>query len=207
MAKKYLFPFVNLDEVKDYIEEPELDENTGTSITNILIPAMSAIIEGWCGRNFYKRDYDERMDGSGRRILQLPNFPLVSGESFTISDRRSSSTYENGEYTFDYTLDTDYVLDLDTAQVKKTSGVWSKTFLYYRVQYTAGFDFDADNPDREVMTLKQACLKWIAIDYEKVKGHVHSANQSVRGDEIITFHNDKIPKTVQGMIEYLRRLR
>lgn len=206
MGVDYQYPFVDTDEFKAYIEEPELDEASEELAELQIIPAVSAAIEAYTGRELYKRDHDDKIDGSGRQKLQLDHYPIVSGESFTLTDRRSSSTYGDASYTGAWTYETDYIIDYGAGQIIKTSGVWAKLLRYFRVQYTAGHNFAADEPSPQVVTLKQAALKWAAIEFEKIKNKVHAAESVIRGDEVVNIKSSEVPTEVKGMIKHLRRV-
>ena len=115
---------------------------TGTtydSVFEVIIDSVTDFIENECDRRFKKTAYiGTIVDGRGSSELVLPQFPVVSGETFTLY-HRNSGTY--GGNTWTVVSSNDYRKD-EEAGIVNANGAFYKGFQNYKVLFTAGYDFE-----------------------------------------------------------------
>lgn len=93
------YALTTLDKVKDYLG---ITVTTFDEILNRLINDATASIETYCNRQFAARAYTmERYDGSGVKILQIRNYPIISVERIAtlIDDAMSIIASSAGGYS------------------------------------------------------------------------------------------------------------
>ena len=112
------------------------------AIFEYIINSVTDFIENECDRRFKKTDYTASLvDGSGSNELVLPQWPVVSGETFTLWER---DTVEYGDSDWDALDSDDYRVD-NSAGVVKASFRFLRGFENYKILYTAGYDIDVAN--------------------------------------------------------------
>lgn len=113
---------------------------THNDILEIIIDACSDLIEKETGRKFKQTAYsNEEYDGSGISTLNLKNFPVISGESFTLQKRGSIGNVDNWS-SIDSSL---FFVDNDAGIITMANnGNFIAVPKHYRVSYTAGYNFD-----------------------------------------------------------------
>lgn len=115
---------------------------TGTKLTAMeaIIDSVTEFIESYLGYRVQKTDYtQEEYNTEEGQALLLENFPVVSGETFTLQRRTSPLNEDRWE-----TVDSQYYhVEEDAGIIYGASGwEFSRTRRGYRVTYTAGYDFD-----------------------------------------------------------------
>jgi len=115
---------------------------TGTKLTvmEAIIDAVTEFIEDYLGYRVQKTAYtNEEYDTEEGQVLNLKNFPVVSGETFTLQRRTSALDEDSWE-----TVDSEYYHVEEKSGIIYGAGGWefSRTRRGYRVTYTAGYDFD-----------------------------------------------------------------
>ncbi len=107
----------------------------------ILINMLTEWIENYCQRRFKKTTYTQELyDGDGSRELYLRQYPVISGETFTLQERSTSLNSSSWD-----TIDSEnYFVENDTGIVELAgkSSKFVNNPQAYRITYTAGFDFD-----------------------------------------------------------------
>ena len=101
--------------------------------------AASDWVENYCDRRFKKTAYtNELYDGTGGATLLLRNYPVVAGQAFTLEQRAGTDNVSS--FT---TLDTNlYFVKNTQGIVEFASGKFYAYSQFYRLSYTAGYDFD-----------------------------------------------------------------
>lgn len=150
---------------------------THDSLLGLLIDAVTDFIEDECDRRFKQTDYTNvKLDGEGNNQLLLPNWPVVSGETFTLYKRRSTSGYGSDDAAdWDAIDSNDYRLDLE-AGIINANFKFSEGFQNYKVNYTAGYNFV--NTGESLITLASVKLsdleliawKLVGREFQKRKG-------------------------------------
>ena len=112
---------------------------TYDSVLEVIIDSVTDFIEGECGRRFKKTAYtDTIVNGLGSSELVLPQWPVVSGETFTLS-KRDAGTYGGDNWTA--LSSSNYRVD-NNAGIVSAVGAFYKGFQNYKVAYTAGYAFE-----------------------------------------------------------------
>lgn len=75
----------DLATVKTFMGIPAADTSLDALIT-LLIPAVSAELERYCGRHFEAADYKTLVWSEGGKYLYLPEYPIIQIRRFMISD-------------------------------------------------------------------------------------------------------------------------
>ncbi len=131
------YALTSLDRLKAFLGIISSDYDT---VLEYLINSVSDFVENECDRRFKKTAYsDVKLDGQSSKELILPQWPVISGETFTLYERKNSSDYGNNEWN---TIDSDdYRVDNDSGIVK-ANFTFVRGFQNYKVDYTAGYDFN-----------------------------------------------------------------
>lgn len=160
--------------VKTYLEITSSDNDT---VLEVLIDAVTDFIENECDRRFKKTTYTgTKIDGDGTNEIVLPQWPVVSGQTFTLYERNSTSGYGNDNASDWDTVDsTDYRVDL-VAGIVRATFKFLDGFENYKVDFTAGYDFE--NASGTLVPLSSVGLsdlelvawKLISREFQKRKG-------------------------------------
>ena len=150
---------------------------------------VSQAIASYCGRAFESTDYTDELDGSGREILILREYPVISITSVQYTDFNGiESTLET----------TDYAIYKEKGELKlkaaaEHGAIWIKGDLNYEVKYKAGY---ASIPADVIL----AALTWGAILFQRAEHKLHAIASKSFGDENITYRFDKIPTDVEALL-------
>lgn len=185
--------FLSQQEISSY-----LDIQSATSEQQAWMQALSdgisKAIQNHCGRDLAKGTYTENYDGSGRRILKLRQYPIISVNSVTYTDTNGIQTA---------VVATDYIIYLEEGWLKLKSiaahsSVWIKGDQDYEIIYDAGYDPLPDD-------IKLACRKWVANEFQKIEQKLHAVQSRNLGDEVINYQVSEIPADVKKLLErYVR---
>jgi hypothetical protein len=121
-----------------------ITSTTNDTLLTRLILSATDFVKKYTRRDFFRQAYsNEQYHGTGTTKLVLKNYPIDSGETFSLQQRAPSWTDDvNGDWQ---TIDTDqYIVDYDKGIIH-FQGVFAKGILNWRVSYTAGFYVPADN--------------------------------------------------------------
>jgi len=180
---------------------------TGTklSVMEALIDGMTEFIEGYLGYRVQKTAYtQEEYDTEEAQSLLLKNFPIVSGETFTLQRRLNSLNEDSWE-----TVDSQYYHVEEGAGIIYGASGWefSRTRRGYRVTYTAGYDFDNSDTyltDTEGGSIEFAAWMLLEAIWNKRKGGSGVVSEKI-GDYAIVyrkmmFENDDIKSLLDKYI-------
>jgi len=161
---------------------------TQDTVIERLVNTCTEYIENYCQRRFKKTTYtQEKYDGDGSRELYLKQYPVISGETFTLQERTSTTNTDDWG-----TIDSeDYYVDNDTGIIEWIGRTrkFRNTAQAYRVTYTSGFDFDNAATfltDTEAGDVEYAMWKILAAAWDKRKGDVGVISESL-GDYSVTY--------------------
>ncbi len=104
------------------------------------INAVTSFIENYLGYTVKKTDYtNEEYTTERGQYLGLSNFPVISGETFTLQRRNSGLNEDEWE-----TVDSQYYHVDEEGGIIYGAGGWAfpRTRNGFRVTYTAGYDYD-----------------------------------------------------------------
>lgn len=109
------------------------------TVLEYAIDSATAFILQYCDRTFQKIVYsNEIYDGNGSKNLLLKNYPVISGQTFTLEIRDSIDN--NG--SFSVIASEDYFIKESSGIISYISGIFAKIDQHYRISYTAGYDYD-----------------------------------------------------------------
>jgi len=116
-----------------------VSDSTYDSVFETIIDSVTDFIEGETGRRFKKTAYtDSIVNSEGGRELLLPQWPVISGETFTLY-YRNSGVY--GGNVWKEVSSNDYRID-ESAGLLHANGAFYKGFQNYKILFTAGYDFE-----------------------------------------------------------------
>ena len=176
-----------LTRLKSYLEIS--GSNKDFLLTMILI-SVSQYVEKYCNRKFKRQVFTQEIySGSGTDKLALKNFPIISGETFTLQ-RRNTGLNDAGDWE---------TLDSESYFINYESGVISSNTKFitgrqnFRVTYTGGFYLPSDteyqdgtDDDKDLpYDLELAVLKICSFEYSKRKS-VGVVSERVR-DQSVTY--------------------
>lgn len=109
--------------------------STYDSLLTILIISVSKFVESYTRRQFKRQAYSSQLyDGRGSTQLTLKNYPVISGQTFTLQ-RRTAAGNEDGWETID---SEDYYIKYASGIIVMPGG-FSEGVQNFRVTYTAGY--------------------------------------------------------------------
>jgi len=150
---------------------------THDTLLETIIDSVTDFVENECGRRFKKTAYDGTIiNGLGAKELLLPQWPVVSGETFNLW-YRDSGTY--GGTSWKLVSTSDYRKD-EEAGIISAVGEFYKGFQNYKVQFTAGYDFE--NVGETLKTLAEVGLSDLELVVWKLGGRAFSNRKG--GDNI-----------------------
>ena len=132
--------------LKDFLDISD-DTATTNSVLDRLVNLATDWIENYCGRRFQRGSYTEYYDGEGSQELLMRNYPIISGETFTLS-MRSAGNNEDSWTSID---SEDYYIDYQAGLIKfPTAALGGRGRLFirgaqnYRVLFTSGYYVPSD---------------------------------------------------------------
>lgn len=155
-----------------------------TLLTN-LINSCTDFIEKYCDRRFKQTAYsDELYDGKGSNELLLKNYPVATGETFSIEQR--NSTLSNSGFN---AIQSQNYHVRENGLVTRVNAIFERLPQYYRINYTAGFDFDnvaTYLSDAGAADLEFACWRLVSKAFNQINQAGNVRSESL-GDYSVTF--------------------
>lgn len=166
------------------------------SLLDQIINSVSDFVEMYCDRRFKKTDYsDEVYDGNGSKYLILKQYPVVSGETFTL-ERRDSFDNQDSWSTIDseyYFVKESAGMVIYVASLNTEGAYFVKSPQHYRVSYTAGYDFDNTGgntlSDAGIGDLEYAVWKLCAKIYNQRKSSGNIKQEKI-GDYSVAYESE-----------------
>jgi len=179
MAVDKTYALTTRDRVIDFLELKNLSA-TDNTVIDIFIETSTEFIENYCQRRFMKTTYtDEVYDGDGSEFVRLKQYPVISGETFSLS-RRNSVSNEDDWSSID---SEDYFVDEESGIVEYIKGMRFQNYpQHYKITYTAGFDFDNATTflaDTTAGDVEYACWKLCSVMWNRRK-----ADPSVQSEKL-----------------------
>lgn len=151
-----------------------------------LINAATDCLEHYCDRRFKVQTIsNEVYDGDNTKKLVLRQWPVDTGESFTLQER-SSIDNENDWDTID---SGDYFVKATAGIIEYVNGVFSEVPQHFRISYTAGYDYDnaaSFLSDVGAADLEYACWKLVGKIFNDRKTGSNIQSESL-GDYSVSF--------------------
>ena len=167
------YALITLDELKTYLGVSGTEND---ALYELLINNVTDWIETYTERRFAETAYtDEKYDGCDYCKLVLKQYPVNSGETFTIDERLTVGG------SFSEITSTDYTVDYPRGIVCWTSN-FKEGCQNYAVTYTAGYSTIPND-------LKQAAMMLIAglLDLSKGASKTGNVKSETLGDHSVTF--------------------
>jgi hypothetical protein len=160
---------------------------TEETVLDNMINSVTDFVESYCGRRFKKTTYTSEIhSGEGQDTLILKNYPVISTETTTFYYRNSTDN-EDSWTTVD---SSDYFIDHDNGMlILAGEAELGKLRRFYKVSYTAGYDFD--NTTTFLSTVGLADLEYVTWRlvttlFDKRKGDAGVQSESI-GDYSVTY--------------------
>ena len=186
--------------MKAILRKNRITEEDIRLLDDDIIPGVSSAIEKYCGRQLLSiADLTEYYTGSGERVLQLAQYPIISVTS--VNDRRNHTTYTASDYDNTLTEGVDFLVMSGPGQLHYLDGGWYKVYRYYQVVYSAGY-IKANLPQDILMATKL----WCAIIYSQVQSEVLGVDTHIIGDESLTYDYSAIPRKVANLLKPYKRI-
>jgi len=160
---------------------------TQTTRMEAIIDSLTSFIENYLGYRVVQTEYDsEEYPTEQGQILNLENFPVASGETFTLQRRNSALNEDEWE-----TVDSKYYhVDYDAGIIHAASGwEFSRSRNGYRVTYTAGYEFDNEDTflsDTEAGDLELAIWQLALVMYNRKGGTIGVKSERI-GDYAVVY--------------------
>ena len=179
---------------------------TWDTLLESLVDSVTAEIETYCDRRIKQTAYtNEEYNGTGTNTILLRQYPVATGETFTLQQRDSA----DNQSSFSSLDSQEYFVD-DNGLVRFANNVFLKFIKHYRVSYTAGIDFDAAGGGTTLQAagagdLELACWKLIATAFYDRKNSSKIKSESL-ADYSVTFARDvDLDPSVKSTLEKYRR--
>lgn len=174
----------SLDQVKAWLS---LSNNTDDALLMRLIGAASAFIETYLGRSIACRDYREIINGNGKPILLLANYPVRAVTQVLVDGRSLPATTALGlpGYRFD-----DLSLFL-------AGEIFRRGHQNVEICYQAGY---AQTPP----DIEQACIELVALRYRE-RERIGHQSKSLAGETVSFFIGD-MPASVKTLLAPYRKV-
>jgi len=195
--------------LKTFLGITSTDDN---ALLDSIIDSVSDFVEHFCDRRFQKTVYSNQVyDGNDSPYLMLKQFPVVSGEDFTLQ-RRDSFDNQNSWSTIDsehfFVKESEGIIHY-VESFNLEGAIFVKAPQHYRVSYTAGYDFNtAGTKTLESVglgDLEFAIWKLCAKVYNQRKSSGDVQSESI-GDYSVLFRKEAmIDQEIKGILLSYKR--
>ena len=196
------YALTTLDRTKIFLGITNVSYN---NILTTLINNASDFIERFCDRRFKKTAYSNQVyDGNGTNRLLLKQYPVVSGEIFTLQERDAVDNTDLWD-----TIDTeDYFVKNNEGIIEYVCGEFLNLPQHYRISYMAGYDYDNAATfleDCGAGDLEYACWKIVGKFFANRKGSSEIQSERI-GDYSVTYSKiaREDPEIARILEKYLR---
>ncbi|KKM62869.1 hypothetical protein LCGC14_1517330, partial [marine sediment metagenome] len=184
------------------------------TLIETLIGVVTDFIENFCDRRFKQTVYsNEVYDGNGANKLLLRQFPVISGEAFTLQQRDSISNNSNfssidSELYFVKNRSGIVVLAGSGGFNRGAGGIFIRAPQHYRISYTAGYAFDNAGEDTLVAVglsdLEFAVWKLVSTIFNERKQNTGVRSEKI-GDYSVTLQKTALTDQQVEQILYKYR--
>jgi hypothetical protein len=175
----------SIDNLKEYLGA-EGNDKDDVLLTRLMNSATAAI-ESYCGRTFASATYTEYQDGTGRNVLNLAQFPIISITSIT---EGGGGTLTSGDDPY-ASPTPDVITYKEQGQLIRPWIVWLPYHRYYKIVYVAGYaTIPAD--------LVQACVELGAL---MLRGKEHTGISQKTSATQSTNYIDKLSEFSRNTLD------
>ena len=170
---------VSLETAKRHMNITHVDDDV---LLTEMLTRVSALIETACNRTFAESDYVDYLNGNGKSVILLVNYPLVSIESVAVS----GVVHSPNDYFFNY----DFVMF-------KRNLRFEKGLKNVEIHYKAGFKTIPSD-------IEQAVIETVALRYAE-RDRTGQQSKSLAGETVAFFIKDLSP-TAQTVVNQYKRV-
>ncbi len=177
------------------------------TVLTALINSVTDFIESQLGYRVKKTAYSyEVYDTEKSKYLNLKNFPIDSGATFTLFRRDTTLNQSDWE-----TVDSEYYfVDMDAGIITATAGgLFAKSYGGYAVSYTAGYDFNNSTTflsDTQGGAIELAAWMLVSSLYYRRKGGAGVTSESI-GDYSVGYASALMNNPdIQALLEPFSRI-
>jgi len=184
---------ITLAELKPYIKV-EASETSFDTVLNAMISEISKLFQSFVGCDILTDTYSSiKVNGSGRSVLDLPNWPITAVSSITEED---IALIEGTD--FEISVNRDYLIRLDGLGGESK---WAKGIKNITVSYTAGFSGTPGD-------LKLACKKQIGHEWKQQSNKEWGETSRSFPDGSVAFTpTSELLDSVKAILKRYRRIR
>ena len=182
---------------------------TNDSLLESIIGSISDFVENYCNRTFKKTFYsDELYDGTGTLKLVLNNYPVVTGETFTLKKRTTTQNIDS----FNTVNGQNYFVKESQGLIVFNTGCFEFFPQHYSLSYTAGYDYDVDSAPLSSLgagDLELSVWKLCARAYKSRKNAKDVKSEKI-GDYSIAYNEMLIgiikDSEIRGILDTYKRI-
>ena len=188
------------EDVKAYMGGDMEGQTKYDSVIDLIVPALTLLFEGHCGRYLEELATTEYFDSDGyRRTLQVKRFPIKSSVAVTIHDDPDrvfdATTFINsGDYSIDHNPG---IIRLDTY------AYFTKGINSIKVAYTGGYAADTVPADLKLAAIIQAvAMLRRRVSQGKTNKSTRNSNANILQDPIVPEAKKLLERFLLEVSEY-----
>lgn len=158
---------------------------------DLLVDLIDGAVKGYCRRDLELKVQEEFLNGTDGTILKVRHYPIVTFTKLYSVDYAGVTTEIAA---------TEYQIDAEPGLIIARYTSWTKGIRNYKASYSAGYSATTIPQD-----LKMACLKWAAIEWNRMQRKAHGLSSTQIGDLTITFEIEKVPESVAALLSRFER--
>lgn len=177
----------------------DITTNTFDTVIERLINQASGVVKAYIGRDLKRKTVSNRyVTGSGSGSLNLDDFPIDPGQTFTLTDDGDAISSD------------DYEVDNDAGIVYLVDTSFSRDRKRFKVSYTAGYYLpqdaqfgDATNPELDLPEQIEGATQILVSKMFRQVRKQGSGIERIRvdGQEIQFFNEGMLDKQLQSMLD------
>lgn len=152
-----------------------------------LITSVSAFFVEYCDRPFKQDTYTQELDGNGKNILMLKNYPITAVSSLKV----------NGQIVESHNSGSFVGYAFNNYAIRLANTYFPKGFKNIEISYTAGY---ATVP----FDVEQACLEVCGVRY-KERDHIGHASKTL-GDETVSYIISALTPSAKEILQPYKRV-
>lgn len=175
-------------------------------VMDILIPSITARIQGYCGRDFFQANYTDTLNGNGQKSLMLKNTPITAVSSVKINNVAVQAASDPNQSGYLFDSNTIYLANGGAFMPSPRgfgSAWFTPGFQNVEVSYTAGYDSTASPLPAVLADLKMAATEQAAYEFMS-RTRIGQKSQSLQG-QVVSFETGDWLPLVKGILQkYIR---
>ena len=179
-----------LADVKTYLSVADSNSDT---LLQMLITAISTMVQTFCDDNFLQQTYDYLTSGWGSTILPLPYGPVTAINFINVDGVAIPVLSSPGGYG--------YALNAECQSVRLSGDArFTRGVANVEVNYTAGYANQAALP----MDLQFAVWKLVGLKWNEIK-HLDKTSESAHGSTTVSYLRAWAPDDVINLLAHYQR--